>query len=65
VRKKAISYETIIAYLPLFKGICKNIGIVAYFGSMTVESVGVSTFVGPSLGNRLASFLIVPKNCSF
>jgi len=47
-------------------GICKNIGIRTYFGSMTVESMGVfrhSAFCSP--GNRLASFFIVPQNCIF
>jgi len=47
-------------------GICKNIGVWTYFGSMTVESVGVFRhFAFCSLGNRLASFCIVPENCIF
>ena len=46
-------------------GIYKNIGIRAYFGSITVESVGVCHFAFCSLGNRLASFFIVPQNCIF
>jgi len=47
-------------------GICKNIGIPTYFGSMTVESVGVFRhFAFCNLGNRLASFFVVPKNCIF
>ena len=45
-------------------GICKNIGILTYLGSMTVESVGFFRhFAFRSLGNRLASFFIVPENC--
>ena len=47
-------------------GICKNIGIRTYFGSMAIESVGVFRhFAFCSLENRLASFLIAPKNCFF
>jgi len=47
-------------------GMCKNIDIRTYFGSMTVESVGVFRhFAFCSLGNRPASFLIVPKDCIF
>jgi len=43
-----------------------NIGIRTYFGSMTVESVGVFRhFAFCSLGNRLASFFIAPENCIF
>jgi hypothetical protein len=38
--------------------------IRTYFGSITVESVGVFChFAFCSLGNRLASFFIVPKKC--
>ena len=47
-------------------GICKNIGIRTYFSSMTVESVRFFRhFAFCSLGNRLASFFIVAKNCIF
>ena len=45
-------------------GICKNIGIRTYFGSATAEIMGFFRhFAFCSLGNRLASFVIVPKNC--
>ena len=47
-------------------GICKNIGIRTYFSLVTAEIMGFSRhFAFCSLGNRLASFLIVPKNCIF
>ena len=41
--KAYFTHKPICAYLPLFiaLGICKNIGIRTYFGSMTVESVRV------------------------
>jgi len=46
--------------------IYKNIGIRTYFGSITAEIIGGfrhSAFC--SLGNRIASFFFVPKNCIF
>ena len=46
--------------------ICKNIGIRTYFGSVTAEIMGgFCHFANCSLGNRLASFFIVPENCIF
>jgi len=45
-------------------GICKNIGIRTYFDSVTAKIMGFfRRFAFCSLGNRLASFFIVPKNC--
>jgi len=77
VNKSAISpflggpyftHKPVNSYCPCSRalGICKNIGSRTYFGSMTVEFVGVFRhFTFCSLGNRLASFFIVPKNCIF
>jgi len=45
-------------------GIRKNIGIRTYFGSVTAEIMGgFRHFAFCSLGSRLASIFIVPKNC--
>jgi len=47
-------------------GIRKNIGIRTYSGSVTAEIMrGFRHFAFCSVGNRLASFLNVPKNCIF
>ena len=47
-------------------GIWKNIGILVYFGLVTAEIMGgFRHFAFCSLGNRLASFFVVPKNCIF
>jgi len=45
-------------------GICKNIGIWTYSGSVTAESVGFSRHFALCIRvPRLATFFIAPKNC--
>jgi len=71
-RRNFFTHKPTYAYLPLFKGSWNvqehwhSDDIRTYFGSMTVESVGFFRhFAFCSLGNRPASFFIVPKDCLF
>ena len=55
-----------ICFCPRALGICKNIGIQTYFGSLTAKSVrGFHHFALCIKVPRLATFFIAPKNCIF